>query len=107
MAKTNPEKPPRSKRQPEPDELVVWRSPHDGKYYCSRFAATGDVRSVSEGYDDEDDAIANAAAQERGAVRRTDVTDLGRPDWLTPREPRRRERGRWLRKNRTARPAPR
>lgn len=88
----------RNRQQPpQPDELVVWRSPNDGEYYVTRFAASGDIRSVSSGYVNEDDAIANAEAQERPAVRRTTITEMGRPEWLTPRKARRRLRGRWAR----------
>lgn len=85
----------------EPDELVVARSPHDGEWYVYRFAATGDLRSVSSGYSNQEDAFDNARAQERPAVRNTTITDeLGKPEWLTPRQPRLRERGRWARRNR-------
>lgn len=93
-------KPTDTKKTPPPDELVLWRSPNDGQWYVTRFAATGDIRSVSSGYENRQDALDNIEAQERPAVWNLDVSESGSPEWLTPRAPRRRERGRWARRNR-------
>lgn len=87
-------------RTAKPDTLHVWQSPADDKWYCVRVASTGDVRMISQGYDDQDDAINCADACRAAAVIDTTIGESGRPEWLTYTGPRPRRRGRWLRRRR-------
>lgn len=92
---------PRKRTTPRPDTLIVHRFEPDGEWYCIRLTPDGAVRTISEGYVNEEDAIGCAKAQTRAAVIDTDFDPAsGRPEWLTYNGPRPRRRGRWARRRR-------